>query len=113
MSRFKAGDLAIVVGAVNTPQNIGRTVTLEVFLPANSGKLEYKGSTFASSDVADCWIVSAEGLISYAAISDKKFHHKTGIAVCRQRHLMPLKGDPDELKDDESEPIKRSSGVPA
>lgn len=113
MTNFKAGDFAIIVGAVNTPENIGRVVTLELFVPANSADVDYKGRLFASG-ASGRWIVSADGLLSFCTRADgESFKRNTGMCIIRENFLMPLKGDPDQLKDDESEPIKRSSGVPA
>lgn len=87
--QFKAGDLALIVGARKCPQNIGLTCELVEFLEV--------GQVSAWRDPADnrpvvngadapCWLVVGDGLAS-------GIEQTTGACLVLRPHIMPLRGD--------------------
>lgn len=84
--RLKAGDLAVIVGCVTKPTNVGKSCRLVQFcLP---------GEVFCSPldsdqrlrlhDVAPCWVVVGETLTTGDG--------EAGWTICRPEHLRPLEG---------------------
>ncbi|WP_426113540.1 hypothetical protein [Pseudomonas sp. DSP3-2-2] len=86
--QFKSGDLAMIVGAFNVPDNIGQQCELIEYLrledisawvdPADGRRVQ---------NAADgpAWLVVGEGLKSWCG--------STGWVLADERHLMPLRGD--------------------
>ena len=98
MSKFKAGDLALVVGCNTNPKNLGKVVELIALI--------FPGEIFHAPDgrkyLADMdqhgggWIVQSENFIS---------RDRQPWGLVEERHLMPLKGDfqPEQQKAKEVE----------
>lgn len=100
MSKFKAGDLAIIVGVHTKTENLGRVVELvERLLPGQSFRRPDGVMTkLNENSPSPGWLVVADDLVSSQG-------HK-GFASVDERHLMPLKGDfqPEQQKAKEEEP---------
>lgn len=97
MSKFKAGDLAVIVGAHFSTENIGKVVILVEFLAANEvHEVECMG--FRHRAPHDGWLVEGENVVS-------RFGDE-GVCIILEKHLMPLKGDfqPEQQKAKEEEP---------
>ena len=94
MSKFKAGDLAMIFGASFLTQNIGKVVELSAFVEDGDLFAGPDAQIYQHSDIG-CWIVRGEGV---------QFRNDVGIyegfGVCEERHLMPLPKDkaPEQQK---------------
>jgi hypothetical protein len=85
---FKPGDLAMIVGAYNVPDNIGKHCELIEYLrvedisewvdPADGLRVQ-------NSADGPAWLVVGEGVKSWCGGS--------GWVLADARHLMPLRGD--------------------
>ncbi|WP_236175372.1 hypothetical protein [Pseudomonas pseudonitroreducens] len=103
MSKFKAGDMAMIVGCHRDPRNIGSTCTLVQFIKAGD-EYELSPGHKVSSPI-DAWLVEGPQVIG------AYFNWKCGIidtpgnGLADQKHLMPLKGDfqPEQQKAKEVE----------
>lgn len=94
MSKFKAGDIAIVIGN----RNFGRCVEL-VARYVGPCRVEVKGNRWvAVPDGITAWLVAADAM--EGELTKSKRVVKTDEAVCRESKLIPLKGDfqPDQQK---------------
>jgi len=92
---LKPGDICIIVTSnqAHTENNLGRAVTLEKFVPANSGHLEFRGSRYQCIS-EDGWIVSGEDLWSWTMAQGYHKHDHTGVYEHRLRKI----GDKDGFK---------------
>lgn len=98
MNNFKAGDLALIVGAVKCTENIGKVVTLGSILSA--GDLTPNGRTARSNG----YVVYGDGLlISNWASGEYLFKEKSAFTICRPCDLMPIKGDFATVKEKQEE----------
>lgn len=81
MSRFKAGDLALIVNC-SEPSNIGKCVELIEFVPAG-GDYVMRGRGWINASGIPVWVVSGdvEGVAGH------------GWAQKSEQNLMPLRGD--------------------
>ena len=97
MSKFKAGDLALIVGAYTVTQNIGRQVELVSYVPPHGCDFVQDGEFEAGPE--GLWVVRADGLIRNAegglVVSD--------LAGCAPNHLIPLRGDLQSERERETE----------
>lgn len=85
---FKPGDLAMIVGAYNVPDNIGKQCELIEYLRVEeiSGWVDPSdGLRIQNSAGGPAWLVVGEGLKSWCGC--------TGWVIADARHLMPLRGD--------------------
>lgn len=85
-NQFKAGDLAIIVGANFLTQNIGKSVELSAFVQDGDLYAGPDGSLYRHSDIG-CWVVRGEG-VQFRA--DEGVYE--GFGICEPRHLMPIPG---------------------
>lgn len=90
MSRFKAGDLALVIQCRRLPENVGRCVELIQHLEA--GELYFAPS---NGDLrraqAACWLVvgNVRGMVCRP---DGTEYREVGHALFNEKRLMPLRG---------------------
>ncbi|MFP3849122.1 hypothetical protein [Pseudomonas sp. W5-01] len=93
--QFKAGDLAIIVGANSLTQNIGKQCQLREFVQSGDCYVAPNGVVYRHDDVP-CWTLVGDDLV--AVIEDEVV--QIGFGIHEPRHLMPLGGDfdPSELK---------------
>lgn len=85
---FKPGDLALVVGAIELPEDVGLTVTLvEHLFPGQAASCPKCPGEICDTD-EPAWLVD---------------HHDETLSLKRSRHLMPLRGDfqPERQKSQE------------
>lgn len=98
MHNFKPGDLAMIVGAFNVPQNIGKTVVLEEFLQVeqvSNWRDPSDGMRLQNAAESAGWLVLGEGVKSWCGAD--------GWVIADPAHLMPLRGDfaPERQKSQE------------
>ena len=62
MSKFKAGDMAMIVGANVLTQNIGKVVELSAFVEEGDIFAGPNAQLYRHSDVG-CWIVRGDGVL--------------------------------------------------
>lgn len=86
--QFKAGDLAIIVGANSLTQNIGKQCQLREFVESGDCFVAPNGMVYWHDDVP-CWTLVGDEL---AAVLDGEVVH-IGFGVHEPRHLMPLRDD--------------------
>lgn len=83
---FKPGDLALIVGTVSHPQNIGKTCELIEHL--DPGQVSHwkdsEGFHQKNDDTSAAWIVSGHELSGDGV---------RGSLLVDSKHLMPLRGD--------------------
>lgn len=98
MSKFKAGDLAMIVSSLS-PENVGRVVELVRRVSGESIVLT-DGST-AKVSASICWEITGESLIATSAFYPEGIPVR--YAVIEERKLMPLRGDfqPEEERETE------------
>lgn len=87
--QFKPGDLAMIVGALNAPSNIGKCVELiERLRPEAVSQWvnPIDGSHVRNRAGFPFWIVIGDDLTS-------RFPGPAGVVLVHERHLMPLRGD--------------------
>ncbi|MFP6354723.1 hypothetical protein VST52_07155 [Pseudomonas aeruginosa] len=84
MSKFKAGDIAMIIGANVLTQNIGKVVELSAFVEDGDLYVGPGAELCRHSDIG-CWVVRGEGLFFR---TDKEV--REGFSICEERHLMPL-----------------------
>ncbi|MBV6005222.1 hypothetical protein KUU59_09580 [Pseudomonas aeruginosa] len=89
MSKFKAGDMAMIVGCMANPEDIGKVVELYQYVLRNEAFI-VSGHYALSGD--EGWIVTADNVIDTTGVQ--------GFVLVNERHLMPLKGDfhPEQQK---------------
>jgi hypothetical protein len=101
---FKTGDLALIINS-GDPINIGRTVRLVEFIAAHGESFTHEGVHFGSREV-DTWIV--ETLDGSKTLASGYIQRTIMVSSgpCRQKWLMPLRGDfaPEQQKTREAEP---------
>lgn len=99
MSRFKAGDLALIIRAYN-PCNIGKTV--ELVFRSNDEAIFHGGFYIYNEDRASCWAVN--GRLAVRSIFGGDVIYVDGSA-CPESWLMPLRGDftPEEMREMEKD----------
>ena len=89
MSELQAGMLALVVGCVSNPANIGKIVTAEQEVKA--GFVGPEGYRFSS----DCgWLVTGSGLIKTLSNGDQS---PSDYCYISREHLLPIKPEQDPL----------------
>ena len=95
-TELKPGMMALVIGAYACTKNIGRLVTLELFIKPNSSEFVVDG-VFETED-EPMWVVSAENIQRNTAggiiISNLGAHV--------EKHLMPIKPESDIIYGAES-----------
>jgi hypothetical protein len=101
-NNFKPGDSALIVGARNYPENIGKTCELVELLPPSAVSVwldPEDGRPVANASGFICWLVIGDGLIS-------GIENTQGACLAMPSHLMPLRGDftPEQQKAKEAEP---------
>ncbi|HHM6046642.1 TPA: hypothetical protein ACRMOD_000372 [Pseudomonas aeruginosa] len=94
MSKFNPGDLAMIVGCMANPEDIGKVVELYQYVLRNEAFI-VSGHYALSGD--EGWIVTADNVIDTTGVQ--------GFVLVDERHLMPLKGDfqPEQQKAKEVE----------
>jgi hypothetical protein len=91
---FKPGELAMIVGTIKRPENVGKACELVAFMaPGARLIIEFNGPlevTHIGSQPA--WLVAGDGVTGSTG--------KLGLALVRPDHLMPLRGDftPEQQK---------------
>lgn len=99
MSKFKAGDLALVVRCKDAPEMVGKCVELVEFV--RFGDLPSHDSGWSPFS-EDAWLVTGESLVAMTryGLQPAEF---TAFA---ERCLLPLRGDfhPEQQKAKEEEP---------
>lgn len=84
--QFKAGDLAIIVGANSLTQNIGKQCQLREFVESGDCYVAPNGVVYRHDDVP-CWTLVGDGLV--AVVEDEVV--QLGFGIHEPRHLMPLR----------------------
>ena len=97
MSRFKAGDLALVIGDSHVPSNIGNAVELIECVTPGSNYTAPDGQLCENCTDISVWIVKGNGV--------KSCEGGHGWCQKAESNLMPLRGDftPEEMRDMEKE----------
>ncbi|AVI85618.1 MULTISPECIES: hypothetical protein [Pseudomonas syringae group] len=100
-NQFKPGDLALIVGAHTTPENIGKVCELvELLAPEqiSTWRDPADGQRIQNGDVGSAWVVIGDGLTSWCGSS--------GWVMADPIHLLPLRRDfvPEQQKAKEAEP---------
>ncbi|RMP73282.1 hypothetical protein ALQ20_02964 [Pseudomonas syringae pv. atrofaciens] len=100
-NQFKPGDLALIVGAHMTPDNVGKACELVEFLAQeqiSAWREPQHGMVIQNGDVHAPWVVIGAGLVSCFGLS--------GWALVDQIHLMPLRDDSvkEQQKSKEAQP---------
>lgn len=95
-SKFKPGDLAIIVACTSRPDLAGCCVELVSRHPAGERFGAY-GATFLP--LRDAWIVASESVSMTAAFG----RIINGVVFVAERNLMPLRGDFDFAREREQE----------
>ena len=98
MSRFKAGDLALVVGCNKCEHNIGKVVELVRFVRKGEA-IQLDGARHRA--MIDAWIISGESVAYWSYKNQEMVIGHEGLAA--EEHLMPLRGDftPEQTKQQE------------
>jgi hypothetical protein len=92
---FKPGDLALIVGAHTTADNIGKVCELIEFLipeQVSNWRAPEDGMRIKNGDVGPAWVVVGEGLLSWC--------EQYGWSLVDPAHLMPLRAEyaPEQQK---------------
>ena len=96
---LKKGDLCVIIGGLKGTFNVGKSVTLQMFLPAGRTG-DYEGKLFQAPP-EDAWIVTGEGLTSW---NIRQGFFITDTAGSLARFLMKIgDGNPDIVKQTEKE----------
>ena len=95
MSKFKAGDLAVIIGAFNVTSNIGQACELVEYLQAEQVSTwvdPSDGLRIQNAAGSPAWLVVGSELTSWCG--------SPGWVLAAERHLMPLRGDfqPEQQK---------------
>ncbi|WP_431482248.1 hypothetical protein [Pseudomonas solani] len=99
MSKFKPGDLALVIKA-NHEENIGKIVTLIRFTSESVIDCG-DGSKTINPDNLTCWVIQHEELVTTNELLGFKYQSFTG--ACPESWLMPLRGDFQHEQEKEEE----------
>lgn len=95
MSKFKAGDLALVVGCQTIDHNVGKIVELMHFVKSDE-VITIDGQKFRAAK--DAWIVSGDSVGWWSLKRECMVigHH----GMIAEKHLMPLRDDfqPEQQK---------------
>ncbi len=98
MSKFKAGDLALIVDCYRHTESLGKVVELiQLLMP---------GERFVDPDGKQRMLSESEGGAGWLVCgSDYRSYLGDRFGVCDEKHLMPLKGDfqPEQQKAKEVE----------
>lgn len=89
MHNFKPGDLALIVGTVRTPANLGKVVTVFCMVEGRGDYIAPDGRKYYSLEENLACVVEGEGL--------KDPNGAEGWTQVAPQHLMPLRGEPDQL----------------
>lgn len=101
---FKPGDLALIVGAIRFPENIGAVVALVAYVPASG---LYKSASGICMAEGDSWEVVGDSIVgAYRKRFTSEVVRTPGHAIVDPAHLIPLRGDfaPEQQKAKEAEP---------
>jgi hypothetical protein len=87
-NQFKPGDLALIVGANELYENIGKQCQLVQCVTKGEYFTAPDGKVYEHDDM-DCWVVICPGILSWFEGGEiiKSFW-----GICEPRHLMPIKG---------------------
>lgn len=100
MNNFKAGDLALIVGAYKCKENIGKAVIV-------SHMIDSQGRSPNGRPVLmniPCYVVYGEGLTISVWHGDQfMFTQQSEYTICRPCDLMPLRGDFTHSKEKQEE----------
>lgn len=89
MSKFKPGDLALVIKA-NHEENLGKVVTLIRSTSENVIDCG-DGSKTVNPNKLICWVIQHEELVTTNELFGFKLKSSTG--ACPESWLMPVRGD--------------------
>lgn len=87
MSKFKVGDMAIVIGANYIAENIGKVVELSAFVSDGDLYAGPNGSLYRHSDIP-CWVVRGDD-VQFRTDEGTFF----GFGLHEERHLMRIEPD--------------------
>lgn len=98
-NQFKAGDLALIVGANTMIKNIGKSCELVQLVERDGFYVAPNGVLYQHAG-DHCWLVTGDGLCRWF---DDGSIEQSDWGLCEQRHLRPLRGDfaPDLQKSSE------------
>lgn len=98
---LKPGGLALVVGCVRNPINIGKCVELIQFVNPGEYFKDDLGNTgrMIDTDVKGAWLCFGD----VHRVDGAGNVYKSGHTLTASEHLMPLDGDPDEIETKEKE----------
>ena len=97
--QFKAGDLALIVGANTFIENIGAVCELVQFFEPGGRVKAPDGSSHLAPGY--CWLVIGDGVVgAYDSRFLREVVRTPGYGLVAPEHLMPLRGDfaPSEQK---------------
>lgn len=87
--QFKPGDLALIVGANELLENIGKQCELVQLVVRGERYTAPDGKLYEHDDM-DCWVVICPGILSW--FEDGEII-KSFWGLCEPRHLIPLHDD--------------------
>ena len=87
MSRFKPGDLALVIDCI-LPELIGKVVELEQCIPPGE-RAEHSGRPWINSSSSTAWLVSGQGLL---VLTERARIERSELTLIAEHKLMPLRG---------------------
>lgn len=107
-NRLEVGGLAVIVGSVHCPENIGKVVELLAFVPAGTEASDPDGFEYIPIP-ADGWLVGGNSFTSSFENDGKA----SGFRYSRVRScfLMPIGRDPDAETRQTEQPIDAVSDV--
>jgi hypothetical protein len=89
MSELQPGMLALVVGCVRNPVNIGKTVTLS--REAFDGDIGPDSMPYSGDRT---WLITGESLVCVDVLGRER---KSSYSYAKSEHLMPIKPEADPL----------------
>lgn len=90
--QFKPGDLALVIGSVHCPGNVGKVVTLVCYIPPDA-RIFHGGFSFIAH-THSAWVIQSDVCdLEVYFPSTKQTIAGYQLGVSQERHLMPLPKD--------------------
>lgn len=91
--QLKAGDVCLIVGAVNCPENIGKMCTLKQHLAPGESVTTPSGyyGRFVSP-ASEAWLIEGEGVFSKTTFYDGDTVKEKGWCIAPPQHLMKIDG---------------------
>lgn len=105
--KLEKGGLALIIGALQAVDNIGREVTLGDYI-APGDKLFFRGGVVTGAEKYGTWLINADSLLVICRFPSgevETFYSDTGFA--QSNHLMPLKDKGTDLSKQKDRPLEK------